>query len=306
MLLFAGRASAASRADLCSTPTMKTEKWHSVSEVGGMTVMLPPGFVARGIITGSSNADSHGYFSGTHRYILIGSGSGPSALSSTTAALLQTADCNTILNGRRVELSSYTWTVEDARMSPSGDAGPQYMAVARFFATGTQREVYVAFKSNIQSDIGSNRQLFWTVSFPGSAGDATASAQTPVAVPAFAGTSPAPAPTPATPPACVAKADPALPAASAVVDSGLVQSLIAGSGPMPKGYALMALKFDGPSLAGIAVTQSDLPDPTQKQLATLVASNLKPRDTKSPSAFVLRVDTQDEGLRYTVQGTCAP
>ena len=167
LLLVANRAAAASRADLCSVPNMKTDKWHSTTEVGGMTVMLPPGFVARGIATGTGNADSHGYFSGTHRFILIGSGSGPSNLSVGGAALLQTADCETVLGGRRAELTSYTWTEEDDAMSPSGQAGPQYMAVARFFATGTQREVYVAFKSNIQSDIGSNRQIFWTVSFPG-------------------------------------------------------------------------------------------------------------------------------------------
>jgi hypothetical protein len=59
------------------------------------------------------------------------------------------------------------------------------------------------------------------------------------------------------------------------------------------------------ALAGINVTQSDLPDPAQKQLATLIASNLRPHDAKSPPTFVLRVDTQDQGLHYTVQGDCA-
>jgi hypothetical protein len=75
---------------------------------------------------------------------------------------------------------------------------------------------------------------------------------------------------------------------------------------MPKGYALLALKFEGSSLAGINVAQSELPEPTQKTLATLIASNLKPHDAKSPSSFTLRVDTQDQGLHYTVQGACAP
>ena len=285
---------------------MKTDKWHSTSEVGGMTVMLPPGFVARGIATGTGNADSHGYFSGTHRFILIGSGSGPSNMSVGGAALLQTADCETVLAGRRAELTSYTWTEEDDAMSPSGQAGPQYMAVARFFATGSQREVYVAFKSNIQSDIGSNRQIFWTVAFPGFAGGATpAQSQTVSASLVAAGPGAVAAATPAAP-ACVPKADPTLPAASSVLDSALVQMLISGSGAIPKGFAVMALKFNGASLAGINVAQSDLPEPTQKQLATLVASNLKPHDAKSPAAFMLRVDTQDAGLHYTVQGACAP
>jgi hypothetical protein len=299
-------AAAASRGDLCSAPTLKTEKWHSTTEVGGMTLMLPPGFVARGMATGTKNADTHGYFSGTHRFIMIGSGSGPSNLTVRGAELTQTAECETVLGGRRAELTSYMWTAEDDRMSPSGEAGPQYMVVARFFATGATREVYIAFKSNIQSDIGSNRQLFWTVAFPGFAGGATApasqtvSASLAAAAPGAVAAAPAPAA-----PACVPTADPTLPAASAVVDSALVQMLVSGSGPMSNGYALMALKFDGSSLAGINVAQSDLPDPAQKQLATLVASNLKPHDAKSPSSFVLRIDTQDQGLRYTVQGACA-
>jgi hypothetical protein len=306
LFLAASPAAAVSRGDLCSAPTLKTDKWHSTTEVGGMTLMLPPGFVARGMATGTNNADTHGYFSGTHRFIMIGSGSGPSNLTMGGAELLQTADCETVLGGRRVELTSYTWTGEDNRMSPSGQAGPQYMAVARFFATGAQREVYIAFKSNIQSDIGSNRQLFWTVAFPGFAGGATPPASQTVgaSLVAAAPGAVAAAPSPAAP-ACVPKADPALPAASAVVDSALVQMLISGSGPIPKGHALMALNFDGTSLAGISVSQSDLPDPMQKQLATLVASNLKPHDAKSPSSFVLRIDTQDEGLHYTVQGVCA-
>jgi hypothetical protein len=306
LLLAASRATAASRGDLCSAPTMKTDKWHSVSEVGGMTVLLPPGFVARGIATGSGNADTHGYFSGTHRFIMIGSGSGPSNMSVGGAALLQTADCETVLSGRRAELTSYTWTAEDDAMSPSGQAGPQYMAVARFFATGSQREVYVAFKSNIQSDIGANRQLFWTIAFPGFAGGATPPQSQTVSASLVAAGPGAVAAVAPPAPACVPKSDPTLPTANALLDSALVQMLISGAGPMPKGFAVMALKFDGASLAGINVAQSDLPDAAQKQLATLVASNLKPHDSKSPAAFMLRIDSQDAGLHYTVQGACAP
>lgn len=150
----------------------------------------------------------------------------------------------------------------------------------------------------------SGRQIFWTANFGGAPAQMSeAPAQGSSAAPAFA--SAMPAPMPAATPVCVPKADPTLPAASAVLDSALVQMLVSGAGPMPKGYALMALKFDGASLAGINVAQSDLPDPTQKQLATLVASNLKPHDTKSPSSFVLRVDTQDQGLHYSVQAACA-
>jgi hypothetical protein len=223
------------------------------------------------------------------------------------AALTQTADCTTVLSGRRAELTSYMWNEEDNLMSPSGQAGPQYMVVARFFSTGSQREVFVAFKSNIQSDIGANRQMFWTITFPGSEGSAAPVAQQTIAssLTAAAPGAVAAAPTVAAPP-CVPKPDPTLPAASAVVDSALVQMLVSGAAAMPHGFATMSLKFDGSgSLAGLTVAQSDLPDPVQKQLVTLVASNLKPHDAKSPAAYMLRVDTQDQGLHYTVQGSCA-
>jgi hypothetical protein len=287
---------------------MKTEKWHSFSEIGGMTILMPPGFVAGGAWAGVSSAETHGYTSGSHRFILIGSGAGPSNMNVGGAALTQTADCTTVLSGRRAELTSYMWNEEDNAMSPSGQAGPQYMVVARFFSTGSEREVFVAFKSNIQSDIGANRQMFWTITFPGSAGSAAPVAQQTIAssLREAAPGAVAAAPPVAAPP-CVPKPDPTLPAASAVVDSALVQMLVSGAAAMPHGFATMSLKFDGSgSLAGLSVAQSDLPDPVQKQLVTLVASNLKPHDAKSPAAYMLRVDTQDQGLHYTVQGSCAP
>lgn len=307
LLSITHQASAASRLDLCGAPTMKTEKWHSMSEIGGMTILMPPGFVAGGVWVGASNPETHGYVSGSHRFILVGSGSGPSNMSSSGAALTQTADCGIVLNGRHAELTSYMWNEEDNSMSPTGQAGPQYMVVGRFFSTGSQREVFVAFKSNIQSDIGANRQMFWTITFPGyaavpaSSAQQTAASATSDVAPAAAAAAPIAAP------ACIPRPDPTLPVASAVVDSALVQMLISGASAMPHGFATMSLKFDGSgSLAGLSVAQSDLPEPVQKQLVTLVASNLKPHDAKSPASYMLRVDTQDQGLHYTVQGSCAP
>src|ERR1700709_2341972 len=87
LLSLPNQASGASRYDLCSAPTMKTEKWHSFSEVDGMTLLMPPGFVAGGVWNGGGGADAHGYISGSHRFILIGSGPGPSNLTMTSAEL---------------------------------------------------------------------------------------------------------------------------------------------------------------------------------------------------------------------------
>lgn len=311
--------------DICSAPKMQTDKWHPISAAGGLTMLLPPGYAARGnqqiSDRGSSqlgfasaqattndadnnSPDSHFYYQGQHRIIGVGSGSGPSMLNTDGAQMNPMGDCETTIAGRRVEISMYNWTTEDNSMAPSGDAGTHYRAVARFFTAGIQREVYISYQSNIQSDVSSGRQVFWTANFGDAPMQASASpTQNATAVPAFASATPVVAPVA---PACVPKADPTLPAPSAVLDSALVQMLISGAGPMPKGYALIALKFDGASLAGISVAQSDLPDPAQKQLATLVASNLKPHDTKAPPAFMLRVDAQEQGLHYTVQGACAP
>jgi hypothetical protein len=105
---------------------------------------------------------------------------------------------------------------------------------------------------------------------------------------------------------CIAKPDPMLPAADAVLDTAIVQSLIASAGPGPRGFAVMALEFDpSGALTGISVAQSDLPDPAQRQLATLIASNLKPHDARTSASYMLRVDAGEAGLRYAVQPACA-
>ncbi|MDQ2766878.1 MAG: hypothetical protein M3Y30_06950 [Gemmatimonadota bacterium] len=288
---------------MCEAPKIQTEKWHVVPQANGMSMMMPGGFGVDGM--GGGIPDATFYRSG-NKQISVGTGPGPSMLTSADAEMRQMGDCQATINGRNVEITTYTWIVEDDRMAPTGEAGSHFRAVARYLPAGSQREMFVLFQTRMQSDLMAYRSLFWTVTFNGVARSAAAPppSQTVRSSLVSAGPMAVAAAPPA--PACVPKADPTLPTASAVVDSATVQMLVSGSGPIPKGYALMALKFDGSSLAGINVAQSDLPDQAQKQLATLVASNLKAHDAKSPSSFVLRVETQEQGLRYTVQGACAP
>lgn len=107
---------------------------------------------------------------------------------------------------------------------------------------------------------------------------------------------------------CVARPEPNLPALHVVLDTALLQMLVANASPkIPHGFEVIALRFDDAGdVAGISVSQSDLPDATQRQLTTFVASNLKPHDAHAPSSFRLRVEVQDAGLRYTVQPACTP
>jgi hypothetical protein len=283
---------------------MKTDKWHSIAAPAGMTLMIPPGYVQRGMGSASSGAykDAQFYVSGEHRYVAAGSGAGPSALTEQ-GQITQTGECEAQIAGRRTEISTYNWTSEDSRMSPSGGAGESYLVVARFYSTGALRESFIAFKTNIQSDVSSMRQVFWTASF----GSPIADAQ-PIAA-AAAGSQPPPGATAATAaPACVAKPDPNIPSSDVVLDTGLVKALVAGaSPPVAHGFEVMRVSYDPlGGVAGVAVSQSDLPDATQKQLTTLVASNLKQKAAKAPSTLELRVDVAADGVHYALQPACIP
>jgi hypothetical protein len=207
----------------------------------------------------------------------------------------------------------YNWNTEDNSMSPTGDAGSHYRAVARFLASSSQREAYISFQSNMKSDVLYFREIFWTVSFDGAPAQTAATQPTATLASATsAATTPSPAvaaPAPAQP--CVASpqpALPALPAASAVLDSAVVQSLIATGAPIPSGFEIMALQFDASGeLAGMSMAQSDLPESAQQELAAVVGTNLKPHDKHAPATFLLRIDSAGAGLRYTIlpAPTCA-
>jgi hypothetical protein len=309
--MYSGSALAQPMTDMCSQPKMKTEKWHSITAPAGMTLMIPQGYVARGNGAASNSVapDAQFYWSGDHRYVAVGSGAGPSALNAG-GELTQTGDCEATIAGRRVQISSYTWTNADREMSPSGAIGGEYLVVARFFSTGELREAFIAYKTNIQSDASSMREVFWTAAFDSQQAVAPSSASAPQAAgsapPAQA--MPAVAAVPA--PACVPKVEPNLPTLEAVLDTALVQMLVSNAAPpIPHGFEVMTLRFnDSGGVAGIAVSQSDLPNATQRQLTTLVASNLKQHDAAAPSAFQLRVESKSTGMQYAVQSNagCAP
>jgi hypothetical protein len=292
LLGVAGKAVAEPKEGMCDVPKMKTEKWQSRSEVGGMTILLPPGFGSGGIgsSTGTEESGAHYYHNGEHRLLILGFGSGLQSIL-RDPDVTEKSECETVIGGRRVLITVYNWVNEDRALSASGNAGARFLSVARYYATGSSPAVFVAFISNVPYEVMSFKPIFWTVSF----GEATpAPAATLVAA--------NPATAPAAGPACTpAPPLPNLPLASAVIDSAVVQSLLAGAAPIPTGYEVMKLQFDtSGELAGMAVAQSDLPEASQRELAAVVGTNLKPHDGKAPASILLRIDAAATGLRYSV------
>ncbi len=301
--IVAARASASTRMDdMCSQPKMKTDKWKSRSEYAGMTLLMPPGFVAGGYSRYSDAQDTHFYNNGDQRWIAVGMGRGPIFIERSRFAT-EKSECETMIGGRRVTITVYDWIVENAGPLTPGGVGAHFVAVARFYPQGAANEVYLALESNAPSDLKYYRQVFWTVSFEGSPLAGAPAAPTAVATLATATpASVAAAPSaPAAAPACDPATVPGLPAADAVLDSGVVRMLIASAAPIPKGYELMALQFAGSGeLSGMTVAQSDLPEASQRELTSVIATNLKPHDAHAPSTFLLRIDSGDTGLHYSV------
>lgn len=308
MLAVSGSAIAQSVPDMCSQPKMTTDAWHWISAPAGMTLMIPPGYVLRG--KGSETirnaADAQFYWSGEHQWVAAGSGPGPSPVS---AGVDETGECDAQIAGRRVKISRYDWHAQDSGTSPAEAAAGEHLVIARFYSTATQREAFIAYESNVQSDVPAMRQLFWTASFGGDAPTVAVAAPAPQgARPAAQPAASAPAAEPAV--GCTSRPEPNLPTLDAVLDTSQVQMLVANAAPpIPRGFEVMSLEFDGRGgVSGISVAQSDLPAPSQRQLTTLVASNLRQNDAKAPSSFKLRVETLAPGLHYQLLPTapCTP
>jgi hypothetical protein len=297
LVSFTGSARAETRDDMCSPPKMATEKWKPRSEVGGMTILIPPGFIAGGHSAFQETEDTHFYSSGEHRTLAIGSGRGP-AFVTHVSSVTESSECEAVLAGRRATITVYHWTAEDAVLSASGDAGSHFAAVARFYASGALREVYISLDSNAPSDLKYYRGIFWTVSFDG-APAAVAAAPAAAAVTTVAAQ---PTSTVVVGPVCSTALPPAnLPAASTVIDSAIVGTLLASAAPIPSGFEVVRLQFDaGGELAGMNISQTDLPEASQRELAAVVGTNLKTHDSKAPPSIYLRIDSSATGLRYSV------
>lgn len=298
-------ASADGAPDLWRPPKMHTENWPTTEQIGGAAVLLPPNFHSTG--NSSGLVDEKTFVSGRKREITIGAGRAPRSQRTTSTMerisaptpgmpaddgvqTSQISSCTTTISGRQVEITFESATLADRSTSDASNSGTTYSLTAHFPSSGSLGEMFIVFRTDMRSEISDYRQLFWAVTFDNGSrpSSATSASATPAAAP------------------CVQKPDKSLPVPDAVLDTALVQTLFTGSGTAPHGFALMSLAFNGSgALTNISVVQSDLPDAAQKQLATLVASNLKAHDKHTPSSFMLRVDAADASLQYAVQPACS-
>ncbi len=297
--------------DLCTAPQMKTDKWKSRPENGGMNLLLPPGFGATGIGGGVEESGAHYYQNGEHRTIVVGFGPGLQSLMRYTD-VSEKGECETTIAGRRVSIIIYNWVVEDPVRSASGNAGAHFAAVARYYPSGAQREVYIAFISNVMSELKYFKPIFWAVTFDGSPAVASASpSSAPSAgVSNVSDTHPAAAAPPAPLLSCIIAEQPAgTPATSTVVDSAAVQTQLAGKAEIPNGYELMTVQYAPTgAFSGVKVAQTNFDDATQHELAAALGPNVKAHDAAAPASLMLRVDASMRGLHYTVlpAGSCTP
>lgn len=302
-----GSAVAQTNGGMCEPSTMKTDKWKPRAENGGMTILLPPGFGAGGNGTGLEVSGAHFYQNGEHRQIVVGFGPGIQSLMSYSN-VSEKGECETTIAGRHVSIIVYNWVVEDEVRSASGNAGAHFAAVARFYPVGVQREVYVALISNVMSELKYFKPIFFTVSFDGGPGDATAAAA-PAAVSTVSDMHPAAvAAAPAPPQSCAIADQPAgAPSIATVVDSAAVQTQLAGKPEIPNGYELMSVQYGATgAFSGVKVAQTNFDDATQRELAAALGPNVKTHDAASPASLMLRVDASMRGLHYTAlpAGSC--
>ncbi|MEO8879039.1 MAG: hypothetical protein ABI446_01445 [Gemmatimonadaceae bacterium] len=298
--------------DLCTAPQMKTEKWKSRPENGGMNLLLPPGFGASGNGgVGIEDAGAHFYANGEHRLIVVGFGPGIQSIM-RNPEVSEKGECETTIAGRRVSMIIYNWVVEDQQLSSSGNAGAHFAAVVRYYPSGSQREVYIALISNIASELKYFKPIFWAVTFDGSpaAASASQSSSAPAGVSNASDMHAAAAAPPAPILSCIIAEEPAgTPAIATVVDSAAVQTQLTGKAEIPNGYELMTVQFTpAGAFSGMKVAQTNFDDATQHELASALGPNVKAHAAAAPASMMLRVDASMRGLHYTTlpAGSCTP
>jgi hypothetical protein len=260
----------------CTPPAMHTEKWRPIADVVGVNLLLPPGVPTNSLSGGTYGARR--YHNAHGLVILVGSGGGPRVVGD---------GCGVVIDGRFARITT--------------NRAPNVIEqLAEFDATKTDGPEFVYYRvygynAMHMIDAPSLRQIFWTITFTGSARVSAPAAPVKMAIKSVAATSLV-----STPQSCSAKPGIRLPAPADVVDSALIQSLLSSALPIPEGHQVMMMRFaaDG-SLAGISASESTLPDAAQRELMTLVATNVKLHEASSPPTMRLRVDVESGGLRYT-------
>ncbi|HEX7943003.1 MAG TPA: hypothetical protein VF488_14415, partial [Gemmatimonadaceae bacterium] len=150
-------------AALCTSPKSIDPTGHAI-EAEGVSLRIPRGYTISG-----SGGDYRVYSAG-QRHIGVEWGRGPGEIESG-GTLQSISECRTVIDGRIVAISMFSWTRIDEAMAPSGDAGTKFLVVARFPSVEGSHAVSVWIFTPFRGDAMQFRQVFWTVSFPSAPGE---------------------------------------------------------------------------------------------------------------------------------------
>jgi len=177
--------------------------------------------------------------------------------------------CTAVIGGRVAFIATYA-----RGMNPT-------LAVARWSAHQGLPPAYLAISARDRSALGAMRQLFWTAHFSGLDADSSDA---------------------------LLCATPILPRGQLgdLLDTPLVaqlgQNLWAA---MPRGHTVLEISFGSAgAVEGVEVLAGDLPENAEKQIASLVASNVRPQPALAPRAGV-RVEVTESGFSYQLTAVSA-
>jgi hypothetical protein len=188
--------------------------------------------------------------------------------------------CNTMIAGRPVDITTYSWEKHAGPLTTSLGEGKFYLAIARWGAGDGLPTSYIWINSNYKSDLMSLRQVFWTAHFAGFVGAAPKP-------PACADTSPAPRGT-----------------VGEFLDTSVVGMLANSASPkLPKGSGTVLLRFDSTgNVAGVSVGGTLMADAAQKELGAIVGSNVIAQKPGSVTHVRIKVTVGDSALAYSLVG----
>jgi hypothetical protein len=249
---------AAADEGLCAPPPDTTESWKLV-QAPGIAMRLPPGY------TQYSRNDQGVTYSTGNRTIGFGLGNGPDEVSSRGQLFLLDV-CNTTIGGRPVTIRVLHFTKYDPPQAPSGDAGPRYLAVARWQAIEALPGVAAYILSPDRNDLGRLKAVFYSADV----GIKMPSPCRPVSH---------------------------LPPPDSVVDSAAIALRLASSpAPWPIGVMELTLRFDSAgALGSMAVGDGDLPDVVKRSIAMVIGTNVRERPRGSVK---LQVNSTPAGFGY--------
>jgi hypothetical protein len=248
---------------MCVPSVDDTAGWR-LMKLQAISVRVPPAFDQA-----YRNQEQLTFVSGS-KQVSIHRGEGPEEIT-TNGVISLISSCNTMIGGRPVTMKVMHFTRYDPPQMPSADAGPRYVALARWGAGDGLPTVTAWIVSNDRMVLRQLKGIFYT---------------------ADVGVKP-PAP-------CIPQSP--LPAPDVIVDSAAI-AMRQRENPdsWPAGVTVLMLRFQSSgALGGISVLSGDLPDATKRALAMIVGTNARDRAPGDSGSVQLRVHSSPAGFSYEV------